>query len=78
MDDRRHASRIRMLKSGKILLGAHGVPCAIRNFSVTGACLEVQTTYGLPPRFEFTMPNQPVRACKVVWLRDTRLGVQFQ
>jgi hypothetical protein len=26
-------------------------------------------------KFEFAMADQPVRACKVVCLRDTRLGV---
>ena len=78
MDDRRRAPRTRMLKSGKILLGAYRVPCAVRNLSETGACLEVQTTFGIPSKFEFAMADQPVRACKVVWLRDTQLGVQFQ
>jgi hypothetical protein len=78
MEDRRRSFRIRALKSGKILLGVHHVSCTIRNLSETGACLEVQTPYGIPPKFAFRMPDQSVRACKIVWARDTRLGVQFQ
>jgi hypothetical protein len=67
-----------MLKSGKILLGSHAVPCAVRNLSETGACLEVQTTYGIPTKFEFVLPPQPPRLCKVVWIRDTKIGVHFE
>jgi hypothetical protein len=60
MDDRRRAPRTRMLKSGKILLEAYRVPCAVRNLSETGVCLEVQTTFGIPSKFEFAMADQPV------------------
>lgn len=69
---------MRMLKSGKIFLGNRGVPCTVRNLSDAGACLEVQTTFGIPSTFEFCISNEPRRTCKVVWLDATRLGVQFQ
>jgi PilZ domain len=78
MDEHRKAKRMRMLKSGKILLGSHAVPCTVRNLSDAGACLEVQTTVGIPSMFEFVMPSQPPRTCKVVWLGETRMGVHFQ
>ena len=78
MDDRRETKRVRMLKSGKILLGSYEVPCTVRSISETGACLEVQTTYGIPAKFEFVLPPQPPRSCKVVWLGDTKMGVHFQ
>ena len=78
MDEHRNVKRMRTLKSGKILLGSHAVPCTVRNLSETGACLEVQTTVGIPATFEFVLPSQPPRTCKVVWLGDTRLGVHFK
>ena len=78
MEDRRRSYRFRTLKSGNILLGAHHVSCIIRNLSNTGACLEIQTTYNIPPEFEFRMPDQSVRPCKVIWVKDIQLGVQFQ
>jgi hypothetical protein len=78
MDDRRTAPRMRMLKSGKIFLGSWGVPCTVRNLSETGACLQVQTTYGIPSTFEFVMSDQLHKTCKVIWLDGTKLGVQFQ
>lgn len=56
-DQRRAAPRIRMLKSGKILLGKHAVPCTVRNLSETGACLQVQTTTGIPSEFYLVMSD---------------------
>jgi hypothetical protein len=78
MDERRKISRRRILKSGKILLGRREVPCTVRNLSAIGACLVVQTTYGIPATFEFVVPDQQPKTCKVMWRDDTRLGVHFR
>jgi hypothetical protein len=78
MDDRRSEKRSRTYKSGKILLGTWEVPCTVRNLSKTGGCLEVQTTYGIPGTFEFILPDHPSRTCRVIWMGDTKIGVQFQ
>jgi hypothetical protein len=78
MEERRPTPRARMLKSGKILLGKHAVPCTVRNLSDTGACLQVQTTEGLPGEFVFAMTDRPPRSCKVIWRDENKLGVQFQ
>jgi hypothetical protein len=78
MEERRASPRMRMLKSGKIFLGGRGVPCTIRSISNTGACLQVQTTYGIPSIFELAIAEGERRTCKIVWLDSTRLGVQFQ
>ena len=78
MNERRNSSRLRMLKSGKILLGKAAVPCTVRNLSKSGACLQVQTTYGLPAAFDFALDDKPPRPCKVVWLDATMVRVQFQ
>ena len=76
--ERRKVPRRRTLKSGKILLGAWEVPCTVRNLSEIGACLEVQTTVGIPAAFQLTMQNQTPRTCKVMWRDYTRLGVHFR
>ena len=67
-----------MLKSGKIHLGKHAIPCTVRNLSETGACLQVQTTAGLPSNFEFSMPDRPARTCQTIWRDDTKIGVRFK
>jgi PilZ domain-containing protein len=69
---------MRMLKSGKVLLGRHTLPCAIRNVSEGGACLEISSTYGIPKTFDLVIGEKPARTCKVMWLNDARVGVEFQ
>jgi PilZ domain-containing protein len=78
MENRRRTSRLRTLKAGKILLGKATVPCMVRNMSNGGACLQLQSTYGLPADFEFAVDDKPPRACKVVWLDATTVRVRFQ
>jgi hypothetical protein len=78
MEERRETSRLRLLKSGKILLGKAFVPCTVRNLSDGGARLQVQSTFGLPAAFELAFDDNPPRHCKVVWLDDTTLRVEFQ
>lgn len=66
-----------MLKAGKIFLGSYQIPCTVRNISEIGACLEVQTTIGIPAQFNFALPNQALQTCKVMWRDYTKLGVHF-
>jgi hypothetical protein len=75
--ERRQQPRRRMLKSGKILLGKHSIPCAVRNISEIGACLKVQTTEGIPKVFDFVFASEPARTCKTIWRDDTQIGVLF-
>jgi hypothetical protein len=76
--DRRYPpARRRLLKSGKIFLGIHPIPCTIRNMSETGACLQVQTTAGIPAVFVFVQGGHPARTCQTIWRDDTQIGVMF-
>jgi hypothetical protein len=77
VDKRQPPSRRRMLKAGKILLGAHPIPCTIRNISEKGACLQVQTSAGIPSVFYFLTSGEPTRTCKTIWRDDTQIGVMF-
>jgi hypothetical protein len=78
VEDRRKAPRRRILKSGTIMLGSAKVPCAVRNLSEIGACLVVQTTFGIPGTFKCVMPDRTPQTCQVIWRDDTKLGVRFQ
>jgi hypothetical protein len=70
-------ARKRILKSGKILLGKHPVPCSVRYISEKGACLKVQTTIGIPDEFVFIIAGEPARTCRTIWRDDTQIGVMF-
>jgi len=76
--DRRIAPRLRALKGAQIVWPtAAPVKCVVRNLSQTGAALEVHDP--VPGTFELVFDgDQSRRSCRVVWRRETRIGVQFQ
>ena len=78
IDDRRMSPRINTLKGGQIVW-PNGVPvkCIIRNLSRTGAKLEVSSP--VPHTFELVFDDdQSRRSCRVVWQKETQMGVNFQ
>jgi hypothetical protein len=79
--ERRHALRSRTLKSARILLNHHQsvIDCVVRNLSPTGACLKVETTFGIPDRFDvmFDM-DKSIRSCRLIWHKDKLIGVEFE
>ena len=77
MDRRQAPARKRLLKSGKIFLGIHSIPCTVGDISETGACLQVQTTADIPAVFVFVQGGNPARTCQTIWRDDTRVGVVF-
>ena len=78
MSDRREAARFRKLKSGKVSFNKSRIPCVVKSISESGACLEVQTTHGLPGHFELAMSGEESKTCKVTWANENKLGVQFK
>ena len=78
--ERRRYPRARVLKAARILLNGHFsvLTCTVRNLSHTGAGLSVASTVGIPERFDLLFEaDQSVHACRMVWQRETRLGVEF-
>jgi hypothetical protein len=79
MTDRRVSPRLRVLKTGRLVLSekAPKLECSIRNLSDSGALLQVSSTFGIPADFDLFIGNER-RSCRVVWRTDTRLGVAFR
>ncbi len=79
MVETRIAPRHRVMKPAKIEYGGIKTPCTIRDLSVTGAALEVSELGKIPATFNLIMPEDRLKlACRVVWRRDYRLGVDFE
>jgi hypothetical protein len=79
MDEHRTSQRQRILKAGTILFdrGA-GIDCTVRNFSDTGACLEIASPIGIPNDFTLVISKDNVkRTCHVAWRSARRIGVRF-
>jgi hypothetical protein len=81
MDERRGERRGRVLKSGKIIVGAKApkIDCAIRDLSDGGARLLVpSSTFGVPHEFELLIGDGDRRPCRVAWRTQSALGVEFK
>ena len=79
--DHRRQSRARTLKSARILLNRHqsAISCTVRNLSPIGACLVVESLIGIPERFDVMFDvDHIIRACRMVWHQDKRIGVEFE
>jgi hypothetical protein len=79
--ERRHRLRSRTLKSARILLNHHQsvIDCVVRNLSPTGACLKVETTFGIPDRFDVMFDvDKSIRTCRLIWHKDRQIGVEFE
>ncbi len=81
MAERRRELRKRTLMGAKIAFKQHGaaINCAVRNISLGGACLEVESPLGVPDIFDLVLErDQSSRCCRVVWRSEKRIGVAFQ
>lgn len=78
MIERRSSTRSRTHKAGTIVISAKApkLDCVVRNLSTDGARLKVSGTLGLPARFELQLEGKSY-ICRVVWLKESELGVMF-
>jgi len=75
MDERRDKARRRVLKAGTIEFGGGAIDCTVRNFSDTGAALDVTSPVGIPERFTLVIQavgTLPTRTA--VGRREKRIG----
>jgi hypothetical protein len=78
MDEQRAAPRRRLLKSGKITFGGGAIDCTVRNFSETGAALDVSSPVGIPEHFTLMIEADHIdMPCRVIWRKQSRIGVCF-
>ncbi len=77
MLENRRACRRRVLKSAMIEFEGGAFSCAVRNLSDAGAAVDVPTCIGIPPEFNLVI-EKVVRHSRVVWRKDTRIGVRFE
>jgi hypothetical protein len=70
--ERRAAPRRRLLKSGKIAFGGGAIDCTVRNFSNTGAALEVTSPIGIPEHFTLVLEADGAHLpCRIVWRKQS-------
>lgn len=79
MNEHRATPRRRTLKAGTMEVGSGtGIDCLVKNFSDTGAALEVVTPLFIPDRFTLYVPSDNFKKrCHIVWRKEKRIGVRF-
>jgi hypothetical protein len=78
MAEKRNTSRQRVLKAGTIEFGGGAIDCTVRNFSVSGAALDVASPVGIPDKFSLVLQADGSRhSCTIVWRKEKRIGVAF-
>jgi hypothetical protein len=79
MTEKRKIQRLRVLKTGRIVLNQGGIiDCIVRNMTPRGACLEVINPLGIADEFTLVNSDQVKRPCSVVWRYQKRIGVAFK
>jgi len=79
VEEHRTTPRRRLLKTGRISFGGGAIDCTVRNFSETGAALEVSSPVGIPDRFTLVIEaDQRHLPCRVIWRKEKRIGVHFE
>lgn len=74
----RRKPRRRLLELGLIRFGEHSVACVLRNFSETGAALDVGVKDFIPDQFTLiVVPKKKIISCNVIWRKGARVGVSF-
>jgi hypothetical protein len=78
MGDKRDSQRQHVLKAGTISFDGSGTDCLVRNMSVGGANLEVESQIGIPDSFDLVIDvERSNQRCHVVWRKARRIGVAF-
>jgi hypothetical protein len=78
MDDNHVTQRQKVIKAGTISFDGSGIDCLVRNMSVGGANLEVESQIGIPSSFELVISVEHSKHhCHVVWRKGRRIGVAF-
>jgi hypothetical protein len=77
MERRRH-QRTELNEPAYVSSGGSVMGCMVRNISAEGAAIDVDNAAFVPSCFRLVMAaDRSVRDCKVVWIRDNRIGVSF-
>jgi hypothetical protein len=77
--EKRTTSRQRVFKAGTIEFGGGAIDCTIRNWSASGAALDVTSPVGIPAHFTLFVPADGRHwSCRVVWRKEKRIGVTFE
>lgn len=78
MEDKRRLRRRGAVKAGLIAFGEKTLSCTVRNLNGSGAILTVASEVAVPKEFTLAFsPGAVRRECRIVWIKEKRIGVAF-
>lgn len=78
-EDRRRGPRAAVDEPAYISSHGSSTRCRVVNISADGAAIEVPDPVFIPPRFQLMTENdRQVRDCRIVWIKQNRIGVIFE
>jgi PilZ domain len=78
MQERRKHPRELVDQTAYISVDGSSTRCQIVNISADGAALEVHNATYIPSRFKLMLAeDRQVRECRIVWIMQNRIGVQW-
>ena len=80
MPERRKFDRTNIRKSAKMLFAGYEklIDCVVCDLSIAGAGIKVANAAAVPDQFELTFDAaRTLRACRIAWRSESRIGVAF-
>lgn len=81
MQDRRESVRDRVFLGGVAEINERGstMDCVVRNFSDNGACVEFNSTVGIPDQMNLTIERKGRSfLARMIWRQANRVGLAFR
>ena len=79
MVETRRAPRFKVSKPARVGGSKDAAHCVIRDLSITGAALEIDSQADVPDQFILVVPEDGLSLpCSVAWRRGYRVGVAFE
>lgn len=77
VDEKRRHPRRDVEESAHVSFNGTSLTCLVRNISADGAAIDVENAAYIPERFRLVTAGE-VRNCRLVWIKQNRIGVAFE
>ena len=79
MEERRKHPRAEADEPAYISAGGWSTRCRIINVAAEGVAIEVADPSCVPARFQLmTEKDRIIRSCRMIWMKQNRIGVAFE
>ena len=77
MEEKRKYQRTEINEPAYVSAGGSVMRCVVRNISPDGAAIDVENPAFVPGQFRLVMRDSSTHDCRVIWIREKRIGLAF-